>query len=121
MSAVGTFKVTVEIGDPQGQRWEAVEALVDTGASYSWVPASILQGLGVEPTIRFPFILADGRQIERDMAETQARLDGQVRTTLVVFGDEGTQPLLGSFTLEAFGLAADPVNGRLISVPGLLM
>jgi len=29
-------------------------------------------------------------------------------------------PILGAFTLEGFRLAADPMNRRLISVPGLL-
>ncbi len=111
----------MEIGDPQGRRWETVEALADTGASYTWAPSSVLQRLGLVPTFRFPFILADGRQIEREMAETRVRLDGQERTTLVVFGDEGTQPSLGAYTLEGFGLAADPVGRRLVPVPGLLM
>ncbi|HHT9131936.1 MAG TPA: retroviral-like aspartic protease family protein, partial [Candidatus Tripitaka californicus] len=64
---------------------------------------------------------ADGRRIEREMAETRVRLDGQTRTTLVVFGDEGTEPLLGAYTMEGFGLSPDPVNRRLVSVPGLLM
>jgi len=94
---------------------------VDTGASYTWVPGPLLARLGVRPAFRFPFLLADGRQIEREMAETRVRLDGQERTTLVVFGDEGTQPLLGSYTMEGFGVAPDPVNRRLIPVPGLLM
>ena len=118
---MGTFNVTIEIGDPQGQRWEPVEALVDTGASYTWMPLSVLQTLGVTPTLRFPFVLADGTQIERDVAETRVRFDGQERTTLVVFGDEGSQPLLGAYTLEGFLLSPDPVNQRLVPVPGLLM
>ena len=118
---MGTFRVTADIGDPRGERYEALELLVDTAATYTWVPRSILERLGVPPAFRFPFILADGRRIEREMAETRVRLDGQSRTTLVVFGDEGTLPLLGAYTLEGFGLAADPVNRRLIPVPGLLM
>lgn len=118
---MGTFKVTVEIGDPKGEHYEKVEALVDTGATYTWVPRSILSRLGIKPAFRFPFVLADGRRIERDMAETRVLLDGQSRTTLVVFGDEGTLPLLGAYTLEGFGLAPDPVNRRLIPVPGLLV
>ncbi len=117
---MGTFRVTAEIGNPQGERYEALEALVDTGATYTWVPRSILERLGVTPAFRHPFVLTDGHQIECDMAETRVRLDGQSRTTLVVFGDEGTLPLLGAYTLEGFGLAADPVNRRLIPVPGLL-
>ena len=118
---MGTFYVALEIVGPSDGRSESVQALVDTGASYSWVAASVLQRLGVEPTIRFPFILADGRRIERDMAEARVRLNGEERTTLVVFGDEGTRALLGAYALEGFGLSADPVNRRLVSVPGLLM
>jgi len=118
---VGTFRVTIEVGDPQGQRWQPVEALVDTGATYTWLPASLLRSLGVTPSLRFPFILADGRRIEREMAETKVRIDGQERTTLVVFGDERTEALLGAYTLEGFGLAPDPLNRRLVPVPGLLM
>jgi hypothetical protein len=33
---------------------------------------------------------------------------------------KGGEPLLGAFTLEGFGLGVDPVNRRLIPVPGLL-
>lgn len=55
------------------------------------------------------------------MAETRVRLDGQTRTTLVIFGEEAAVPLLGAYTLEGFGLASDPVGRRLIPVPGLLM
>ena len=111
----------IEIGGPDGQRWSSVEALVDTGASYTWIPAPILHGLGIAPGLRFPFVLADGRRIERDMAETRVRFDGQERTTLVVFGDEDTAPLMGAYTMEGFGLAADPVNRRPVPVPGLLV
>jgi clan AA aspartic protease len=118
---MGTFRVTIEIGDPRGERFEELSALVDTGATYTWVPSPVLERLGIAPAFPFPFILADGRRIERWMAETQVRLDGRTRTTLVVFGDEGTEALLGSYTLEAFGLAPDPVNRRLVPVPGLLM
>ena len=58
---MGTFRVTADIGDPRGERYEALEVLVDTAATYTWVPRSILERLGVTPTFRFPFILAGGR------------------------------------------------------------
>ncbi len=118
---MGTFRVPVQIGDPEGQRWETVEALVDTGATYSLIPRPVLERLGVFGRFRRPFALADGRQVECEMAETRVRLDGETRTTLVIFGEEGAMPLLGAYTLEGFGLAPDPINRRLISVPGLLM
>ena len=104
-----------------GDRFESIQVLVDTGATYSWMPASALTRLGVKPTFRFPFVLADGRRIERYMAETRARLNGEERTTIVVFGDKGTQPLLGAYALEGFGLSADPEDRRLVPVTGFLL
>lgn len=53
-------------------------------------------------------------------AWVQIRIDGRAQPTIVVFGDSGSEPLLGVFTLEGFGLAADPVNRRLLPVPALL-
>lgn len=70
---------------------------------------------------RHPFALADGRRVECEMAETRVRLVGEIRTTLMTFGEEASMPFPGACTLEGFGLAPDPVSRRLISVPGLLM
>ena len=118
---VGTFRVTIEIGDPQGSRFDPVEALADTGSTYTWVPRDILSRLGIEPVWRQEFETADGRIIEKDLGRTWVRIDGRPEITLVVFGDEGGLPLLGAYTLEGFGLAPDPVNRRLIRVRGLAM
>ncbi len=118
---MGTFRVRIEVGDPAGQRFEPVEALVDTGASHTVFPGSFLSSLGVQPDERAIFRLADGRMVECDVGEAWIRIDGRRRMTVVVFGDEGIEPLLGAVTLEEFRLAADPVQRRLVSVPGLLM
>ncbi len=118
---MGTFRVSIEVGDPLGQRYEAVEALVDTGATYATLPAPLLHGLGVVPHARDTFVLADGRRVERDIGRTWIRVDGRTELTLVVFGEPGTQPLLGAYALEGLRLAADPVGRRLVPVPGLLL
>ena len=118
---MGTFSVNIAVGDPQGQRYTSAEALVDTGSSYTALPASFFQRLGVSPRERRLFELADGRMIERDVGETLVRIDGRTATVPVVFADEGTQALLGAVTLEIFGLGVDPVRRRLVPVPGLLM
>ena len=72
----------------------------------------------MSPQFRREFVTADGRIIERDMAVTMARWDGQALPSLVVFGDDGSIPLLGAYTLEGFGLAPDPANRMLIRVRG---
>lgn len=114
------FRITIEVGDRQGQRFERLEALVDTGATYTWVPRSVLGRLGVRAEYERPFVLADGRQVFYEVAWTMVRLDGEAQPTLAVFGDEGTEPLLGVFTLEGFGLGVDAVNRRLVPTPALL-
>ena len=118
---MGTFTAEIEVGDPAGSRFETVDALVDTGATYTMLPASLLRHLGVTPVDSQGFILANGELIERDIGETAVRIDGRVRTSLVVFSDEDSRALLGTYTLEAFSIAADSVNGRLISVDALAL
>jgi predicted aspartyl protease len=117
---VGTFSVRLDVGDPERKRFEAVEAVVDTDATYTVLPTSLLRRLGVTPHARAPFLLADGSCVELDIGQTWVRLEGREDLTLVVFGEEG-QPLLGALALESFLLAPDPVSQRLVPVPGLLM
>ena len=68
-----------------------------------------------------PLQLANGAVIERDGAEAVVEIDGARRTTVVIFGDPGSVPLLGAVTLEQFSLAPDPVARRLVPVVALLM
>lgn len=117
-SGVGHFRVTVDVGDRAGERFVPVEALVDTGSTYAWIPRDVLEGLGVAPDEDQRFELADGREVRYPVAWTQIRIGGRARPTVVVFGEPATEPILGVVALEVFGLAADPVNERLVSVPG---
>jgi aspartyl protease family protein len=114
---LGTFTQPIEVGDFDGKRFEPVEAMVDTGASYTFIPSDLLQRLGVEPQEVRPFILANGQQVEYALAWVRVKLDGREQPTPVIFGEPGSQPLLGAVTLEEFGLAADPVNRRLVPAP----
>jgi len=118
---MGTFKVRVEIGDATGDRWESLEALVDTGATYTMVPAPLLRRLGVYPHTRDVFTLADGRQVEHDIGHGWIRVEGRTVITVVVFGDAASEPLLGAYALEGLRLTPDPVGRRLVPVPALLM
>lgn len=118
---VGTFDVSVGIGDPQGRRFETIEALVDTGSTYLTVPRPLLESLGVQAVGRRPLTLADSRTTEYEVGMVPLSLEGQTLSVLCVFGDPGSKALLGPVTLETFGLAVDPVRRRLVPVPGLLM
>ena len=115
---MGTFRVQIEVGAPDRQRFEPVEALVDAGATYTVLPRRMLEDLEVVPYRCATFVLADGRQVERNLGRAWIRLGAQEEYSLVVFGEDA---LLGAVTLEEFLLAPDPVAQRLVPVPGLIM
>jgi len=98
-----------------------LEGLVDTGSTYTRVPRDTLDTLAIQPQVKREFETADGRVISRDLAVVQARLDGEMLPTLVVFADPGDSVLLGVVTLEEFGLGVDTVNRKLVPVRGLAM
>jgi predicted aspartyl protease len=109
------------VGDFEGKRFETLEALVDTGATYTSVPLEILYGLGINPQEERPFLLANGERVLYGVAWVRLRIDGREEPSLVIFGDPGSQPLLGAFTLEGFALGVDSVNQRLVPTPGYLV
>ena len=118
---MGTFRVPVEIGDANGAVWASVDALVDTGATYTTVPAALLDRLGVRPHARASFVLADGREIEQDIGQTWVRVGDRAVVTIVVFAPDNAPVLLGAYALEGLRLAADPVDRRLVPVPALFL
>ncbi len=117
---MGTFRYPIRIGRLDGSAFEQVDALVDTGATYTWIPRATLDRLGISPTDRRQLQLADGSLIEREIGLALTTVDDRTVATICIFGDEGTRPLLGAVTLEELGLAPDPVRQRLIPVVGYL-
>ena len=117
---MGTFFTRLEVGDLPGNRFEVVDALVDTGAIYTLVPQDMLARLDVEPREIRQFALADERIVEYGLGYATLRFEEREVIAPLVFAPEGTMPLLGVTTLEIAGLGVDPVNERLIPVMGLL-
>ena len=115
---VGTFYADFTLLSQDRTRSCALNGLVDTGASYTMAPASILEELGVQREATETFILADGSRREMSIGLVNMELDGRRRSVYAIFGDEGVKVLLGAMALEAFALAADAKNRRLI--PGEL-
>ena len=111
---MGIFYQAVGLGPKDGSGFAEITALVDTGSIYTLMPAPVLDRLGVIPEWSSVFELADGREVEYSLGEVRIRLDGQERTTVCIFGPPDSEPLLGVVALESFGLAADPVNQRLV-------
>lgn len=104
---MGLFWQTIKVGNQQGGGLVEVEALVDTGALDTMIPASLLIDLGVQVLTSYNYILADGRMVELSYGQAVIEIDGVTRICSVVFGP-GDEVLLGATTLETFKLLVDP-------------
>ena len=113
-NAMGTVKVTIGVGDPQGRQFEELDVTVDTGSTYTAVPRAMLQRLGVPVERSLPSETADGRIVPVDVGEATIRLQGRQFHTPVIFAEENEPSLLGVVSLEQAALAVDPLAGRLI-------
>ena len=118
---MGTFSCPIEIFAADGSRSETVEALVDTGSTYTCLPATVLHELGVAPRRRIQSELADGSIVDDEIGEARIRIEGIETTTIVVFVGEGAPALLGAYTLEGALLVVDPVRQRLMPTHALRM
>ena len=97
---------------PKG-REESVRFLVDSGATYSLLPKAVWKKLGLRPTRKVSFTLADGTAVERSVSESFLRLPQGEAHTPVILGEEGDQALLGVVTLEILGLVFNPFKRTL--------
>ena len=113
---MGSFRVDMEIENPArpGERRTLRSVLVDTGAELSWVPAEILESLGVERNNKWHFRQADGTILERWTGGVFVYVVGKRAADEVVFGEPGDLVLLGSRTLEGLNFRIEPVTKRLV-------
>ena len=110
---MGTFYVDFTLWNRDGTASRTLRGLVDTGASYALIPASVLADLGIAPEKTRRFQLADGTTQDFPVGWAGIELEGQRENVHIVFGPEN-RVLLGAMALEAFALAADAAHGRLI-------
>ncbi len=115
---MGTFTHNITLIATSGDARESVEALVDTGATFTSVPASLLERLGVQAEGVVRLELANGQIEERPIGPVKVELDGRQRTVSCVFGESGEPPVMGATTLEVFLLSVDPVGRKLVPVVG---
>jgi predicted aspartyl protease len=87
--------------------------LVDTGATDSVMPASRLHEMGVEPEGSLRYELADGRKVSFQFGPMKFEVLGRVAWGKIVFGPDGSEPLLGVTILESAALKVNPVTKTL--------
>lgn len=117
---MGLTKVTTKLisfGDPQ-QAFEAI-FLVDTEATDSLAPGDELEKIGVKKEGKMSYELADGTVKECPYGIVRIEFMGETTAGRVVFGEPGSEPLLGVTALESVGIMVDPVNKTLKRLPAI--
>ena len=118
---MGTFRTRVGVGNPTNGEFQWVEALVDTGAAHSMMPASLLdQALHLSPTREQTFVLADGSRQSYGRGQALFKIEDAEEICPVVFGPEDRY-LLGATTLQNFDLIADTTHHCLVPAPELTL
>ena len=118
---MGLTSLEIEVGNPaRHEKTVKIECLIDSGAIYSVIPSRILKGLGIRPYAKQEFRLADGSKIVRDKGMAFFKYGDHAGGADVIFGKAGDYSLLGAFTLEALGLALDPLRRELKPLPMIL-
>jgi predicted aspartyl protease len=118
---MGLTYLEIEVGNPSDpDNTRALEFLIDSGVIYSVVPRAVLEDLGIRPIARQEFRLASGGTMSRDKGIALFRYADRVGGADVIFGEQGDMQLLGAFTLEALGLALDPLKRELMPLPMIL-
>ena len=113
---MGAFRVDMVLENPArpGDQRIVRSVLVDTGAELSWVPAEVLESLGVERNNKWLFRQADGSTLERWTGTVVVHIAGKRAGDEVVFGEPGDLVLLGSRTLEGLNFRVEPVTKQLV-------
>jgi clan AA aspartic protease len=117
---MGLVKVTVKLTSLAGME-EAYEAvfLVDTGATDSMAPADEMRKLAIREEGRTSYELADGTIKEYPFGLVRIEFMGETTAGRVVFGEPGSEPLLGVTALESVGIVVDPANKSLKRLPAI--
>ena len=115
------FKVNVTARNPKREELvtEPVEAIVDTGAELTWLPAVMLNAIGVTPRRARSFLTANKQVIQRPVGYAILAAEGFETNDEVVFAEAGDLTLLGVRTLEGFGVSVDPIGHRFLATPTL--
>ena len=119
---IGGFRAKLRVWSPASpEKAEEIEALVDTGAAFSWIHRERLERMGAVVLRRMGFRAIDGSIIERDTAAVWVASNGFTGRDTVVIAERSDMEVIGVHTIEGLGLAADPVQKKLVPTIGLAL
>jgi predicted aspartyl protease len=110
---MGIVHVRVAVFSVDYGRSESVDLLVDTGSTLTWIPEDLALRLGLRPSSVGRFEMADGRVLERPIADAPVECEGVRGTVRITFARPGDANVLGITALETLGFEVDPVRRAL--------
>ena len=116
---MGQVFVNIEVGHERGGEMVSVpDVLVDTGSAHTTLPATLMEGLHIEPVEAVDISLPGGRIVTWNIGQARIRLAGHTREwTCPIYFCPEEEYLLGATTLEIFGLMVDPLEEGLVRKP----
>ena len=118
MKKMGTFYVGCKVENHQDSKRVAVvpKLLVDSGSEFTWLPAEVLERIGVEPQKKdIQIQMANGQILTRTVGFAVLRVGGFFTIDEVVFAQKGDLTLLGSRALEGMNVNIDARRKRLVA------
>lgn len=120
---MGTFYLDCQIENWTDAKRSAVvpHMLVDSGSEHTWVPASVLESLGVARQKKdLTFVIANGQRITRSVGFAVIRCGEFFTVDELVFAEPGDLPILGARSLEGFNARVDAYQKKLVAAGPIL-
>jgi len=92
---------------------DTVEALVDTGATFTKISSSVARKVGFKRRRQVEVVLANGEKVSRELGNLEVEIASQKDIVPVTVGEDGEPDLVGYTTLEILGFKVDPVTRKL--------
>ena len=120
---MGTFRVDCRVVNILNPRKfaDVAKLLVDTGSDYTWLPAQVLEKIGIKRVKKdVRLIMANGQTITRTVGYAIIRCEEFETVDEVIFAEHGDQLLLGARTLEGFNARVDSKQKKLVAAGPIL-
>ena len=98
-------------------RRETIDALVDTGATFTKISSSLAGKLCFRGRREVQVVLANGKKVTRQLGSLDVEIGSQRDTVPVTIGEDGGADVVGYTTLEILGFKVDPVTRKLEPSP----
>jgi len=107
-------KVGIESHTARGVVEFVDEVMVDTGSEFTWLPASLMESMGIRRERTKRFRMADGSAASREVGYAIVHAGGAEVSEDVVFAEPGDMLLLGARTIEGLNFVVDLVNKQFV-------